>query len=112
METEVGDCYEASANALLMPSFAGGHDLPDGATLVHGRPTLTCPPFVEYGHAWLEFGDVVFDVANGRDVIARRELYYKAGNIDPAKCHRYTKDEARKRVLDFRHYGPWEGGLG
>ena len=83
--------------------------LPDAATLVHGRPTLTRPPFEEYGHAWLELGDVVFEVANGRNLTVRRTLYYTAGTIDPAKCIRYTKTQVRHWCTDTRHFGPWEG---
>ena len=105
----VGDCYEAAANALLVSGFASGVDLPDEAVLVHGRPTLTREPFEEYGHAWLELGDVVFEVANGRDIFVRRERYYEVGRIDPEQCLRYTKEQARKFVLYFCHYGPWEG---
>jgi len=104
-----GDCYEIAVNALLMPEYAGGLSLPAETVLVHGRPTLTCPPFSEYGHAWLELGDAVFDFSNGKHVITRREVYYKAGSINPDDCLRYSQEEARKWVLRMKHYGPWEG---
>ncbi len=109
MSEERGDCYEAAANALLMPDYAGGLGLPEDTMLVHGRPTLARPPFEEYGHAWLELGDVVFDLTNGRLVTGRRERYYEEGNIDSECCLKYTRQEARRRVLDYMHYGPWEG---
>ena len=88
----VGDCYEAAANALLVSGFASGVDLPDEAVLVHGRPTLTREPFEEYGHAWLELGDVVFEVANGRDIFVRRERYYEVGRIDPEHFTPFPKN--------------------
>lgn len=103
-----GDCYEAVVVAMLMPDYAGGLFVP-GMVLVHGRPTLTCPPFIEYGHAWLELGDAVFDFSNRHHVVTRREVYYEAGNIDPDFCIRYSEREVRKWILQTHHYGPWEG---
>ncbi len=99
-----GDCYQATVDALFFGSLSGVE-----AVLVHGRPTLTRPPYEEFGHAWIEAGDVVFEVANGNHVAARRELYYQAGNIDPEQCFRYTPEEARRWLLSHGHYGPWEG---
>ena len=107
MKTDGGDCYEAAASALLF--HLAGEMVPDGAVLVHGRPTLTRPPFEEYGHAWLELADTVFEVANGRSMAVSCDRYYEAGNIDPSKCFRYTVEQARRWCLDTRHFGPWEG---
>ena len=123
---KLGDCYEATANALLMPSFAGGLDLPENAVLVHGRPTLTVEPFTEFGHAWIEYSRELplpptpgmpatitswtcLDVANGGHREIPRVMYYRVGNVDEAKCLRYTRDEARAFLLSHGHYGPWEG---
>lgn len=108
-DRETGDCYYAAANALCMPAFAGGLSLPDDAVLVHGRPTLTRPPFEEYGHAWLEHGPMVIEVANGRRVAVPRETYYRSGKIDPVKCIRYSREQACDMLLKFKHFGPWEG---
>ena len=98
-------------------------DQEEGMTLVHGRPTLQCEPFGEYGHAWIEYRqplenmskmfnknielEVVFDVVTGMTM--PKELYYKAGKIDPDKCFRYDVDAMRRWVLDTGHWGPWEG---
>lgn len=108
-QTDNGDCYEAAAIALFMPEYAGGIGLPEEAVLVHGRPTLTRAPFTEYGHAWIELGDAVFEVANGRKTVVRREVYYDEGNIDPEQCLRYTTEEAKQWALHAKHFGPWEG---
>ena len=105
-----GDCYVASGCRILDP-FA---TLPEGAVLVHGRPTLTRPPFEPFGHAWLEFTTpegvpVVWDVANGSDHKHPAFLYYAVGNIDPTESYRYSGEEARAMVLEHEHWGPWEG---
>lgn len=46
----------------------------------------------------------VIDKTNG--YIGPRELYYALGQIDDTECDRYTKEELRKNLLKFGHYGP------
>jgi hypothetical protein len=97
-----GTCYETAFQAL----FDGQHD---EWTLVHGRPTLTCKPYIEYGHAWIEDPDgvTVFDTESRSYWPV--EIYYKYGKIDPRKSNRYTKQQAAKWAVQLNHYGPWEG---
>ena len=122
-----GDCYAAAAEYLVLRSafrHPVGVECPAGAVLVHGRPTLTRPPFAAYGHAWVEIpqtfavGGVevethtVVDVANGDHRELPRAVYYAVGQIDPAECYRYTRDEAVAMLATFAHYGPWDGPHG
>lgn len=61
-KVEIGNCYEEAFNALMAaPPQAE-------LLLVHGEPTLTCPPFIPYGHAWLELPSaaMVLDVSSQR----------------------------------------------
>lgn len=96
-----GTCYEDAATALIEgPRFSGW-------VLVHGRPTLTRPPFVRYGHAWLECGGMVYDAATR--TLLPRPLYYGAGQITDEERYTYTREEARRMLLDHEHWGPWEG---
>lgn len=97
-----GTCYETAFQAL----FDGQHD---EWTLVHGRPTLTVEPFIEYGHAWIEDpdGTAVFDTESRSYWPV--EIYYKYGKIDPKKSTRYDKDEAIRWAMERNHYGPWHG---
>jgi len=98
-----GDCYEDAASALLDdPRFSGW-------TLVHGRPTLQIPPYVEYGHAWLEdpSGETVWD-PNAKQELPK-VLYYAFGQINPAECFRYDREQTRAKILKFQHWGAWEG---
>lgn len=93
-----GNCYEDAGQ------YAMDHA---DWTLVHGRPTLRRPPFVEYGHAWVEKGDEVFDPSTGFK--GPKFLYYSLGNID----YRDNLVYPHAVLLDFlrlaRHWGPWEG---
>lgn len=94
-----GNCYSQAANA---QTFG-----PKGWLLVHGRPTLQRPPFVEYGHAWLEKGELVNDPSTNSKM--PRMLYYALGQIDHRSNLIYTADEAREFMLLTEHFGPWEG---
>jgi hypothetical protein len=97
-----GHCYSQAANAQSMG--------PKGWLLVHGRPTLRRPPFVEYGHAWLEKGEMVHDPST--DARMPRLLYYMLGSIDHRSNLVYTAEEARQFMRLTEHFGPWEGPEG
>lgn len=107
---KLGDCYLRSAECVLR----GG----TGYTLVHGRPTLAEPPHIEYGHAWVEVAlapevVVCLDGGDPTGVSAiPREVYYGIGQIDPAKCHRYTREDLCRKLIEFEHWGPWDGPHG
>lgn len=103
-----GDCYPAAARCFLDL----GAELPPGSMLVHGWPTLTRPPFVEFGHAWIEFErDGIawcLNVANGKRIEIPAALFYSAGQVDPDRCARYhSADEVRAKLVEFAHWGPW-----
>ena len=106
-----GDCFE-SALKELMGSNPFGKDHMENMTLVHAAVTGQGEiEGVKHGHAWNEIGDVVIDKSNGRNIVMRKEDYYKAGNIDPNNTNefkRYTRQEMAKMVSKFKTYGPWE----
>ena len=54
-------------------------------------------------HAWVEFGDIVFDDSMGR--ITRKENYYEIAK--PKRLHRYPLQEACRAIGGIGHYGPW-----
>lgn len=76
--------------------------------LVHGMPTLTVPPYVKYGHAWLEIGDT-FCYDAERDMIVPKALFYAVGKINPVECHEYNAGTFRAKVNEFGYWGPWDG---
>jgi len=118
----VGDCYEAAANYVINNSGVVSFLVPPGATarpglmLVHGEVTGQGKiEGVKYGHAWVEDGDLVIDVSNGRDLQLPKAAYYALGRVDndgaqriKPNLHRYTAKEARRNLVMHGHWGPWD----
>jgi hypothetical protein len=66
---------------------------------------------LRYGHAWIEDDENVYDFSNARELIIPKVLYYAIGDIrtnNPKKYQKYTFSEARKRMLQYKHYGCWD----
>jgi len=106
-----GDCFE-SALKELMNSNPFEKDHMDNMTMVHaivsGQGNIEG---VQHGHAWVEVGDVVIDKSNGRNIVMRKDEYYKAGKIDPNNPNefkRYNRQEMAKKVSKYKTYGPWD----
>lgn len=95
-----GDCYDANADKFLCLALSNDW------CLCHGR-AIGCNQIegIHHGHCWMENMDTVLDFSNGNTVTMRKEEYYKIGNIYNVK--RYTRDELIKKLLEFKHYGPW-----
>lgn len=105
--TARGDCYEAAGRYLFERCLSD----PDcGILLVHGEVAGQGPlEGVTFGHAWVLGGDTVIDLSNGRNLSLPRAVYYALGSIDRLdNLHTYTWEEARKKMLRFRHFGPWD----
>ena len=84
-----GDCFESALQELLHSNPFGKED-EDNMTLVHA--VVTGQGEIEglkHGHAWNEIGDVVIDKSNGRNIVMRKEDYYKAGNINPNNTNEF-----------------------
>lgn len=102
-----GDCYEANGRYFMDKSLYGG----DGnMRLVHGEVTgQGSLEGVNYGHAWVEDGNTVIDMSNGRAVRMPKAAYYALGNIEANdNMHKYTASEFRRNVLKHEHWGPWD----
>lgn len=93
----MSDCYKAACEWVLSNKEY---------TLVHGIPTLTGGDYAgeQYGHAWCELDDGVYDAASGQDV--PKNIYYSVGNIDYTV--RYTSEEARENILEYGTWGAWD----
>ena len=96
-----GNCYEKAAHELMFGKAQKGW------VLVHGRPTLQLPPFIEFGHGWLEKGEQVWDPQSGFK--GPRALYYSIGQIEHRNNLVYTPEEVRIFLVSHKHWGPWEG---
>ena len=111
MSEATGDCYEAAAKYIVdkVLAFWAKDPKPD-LLLVHGEVAGQGPlEGRTLGHAWVEEGDTVIDVSNGRDIRMPKELYYAIGGIDEIGNTRvYTPEEARRKILEHKTYGPWD----
>lgn len=95
-----GLCYQTASKLVI---DAKDKDI----ILCHGKPILTCPPYKEYGHAWVEINEhTVIDTEVGS--IVDSELYYAIGKINPDTVKRYSWHEACVEMLKADHYGPWD----
>lgn len=105
--TAQGDCYEA-AGKFMMESCLHGPDCT--YLLVHGEVAGQGPlEGITYGHGWVLDGDTVIDRSNGRNLRIPKALYYVLGGIDRiGNLHTYTWEEARKLILQYKHWGPWD----
>ena len=113
---KTGDCYEAAAKIIiahlspLAPNPLGERKL-SKPILVHAEVSGQGPlEGVRYGHAWVENGQTVFDYSNGGSLRMPKSLYYRIGEdqiVEP-KYYTYTPEEARRMLLRFKTYGPWE----
>jgi len=116
--TELGDCYEAAGKYMMDNCMIGDCDL----VLVHGEVSgQGSLEGVRYGHAWVEDGDTVIDKSNGRDLRVPKVFYYTLGQISSEtfddegyspmggqNVHKYTWEEAREKIIESEHWGPWD----
>ena len=102
-----GDCYESAGRFITNAIFM--NNAPNNLMLVHGivsgQGDLSG---VEFGHAWIEEGNMVLDYSNGKEIEMPKQLYYKIGKINPNKTYRYNVEETRKKILESGHWGPWD----
>ena len=99
-----GDCFVVAGRAMIDPQLPGMslvHAYVSGQGKLQGK---------RFAHAWNEYGDVVFDYSNGRKVVMRKEQYYKIGNVstEPGEYAVYDDTETKKKILQTKHWGPWD----
>ena len=102
-----GDCYEAALN-FIMDRCMFNSACP--LKLVHAEVTGQGPlEGVNYGHAFVLDGNTVIDPSNGRMLELPKETYYDIGQIDKNdNTIVYDWPAAKKRMVEFEHYGPWD----
>lgn len=106
-----GNCYVASANFLIENAYTKKISFIGTPYLVHAEVTgQGAIEGVRYGHAWVEDDIFVYDYSNGREIIVPKRLYYRIGQVvnKKGKYVKYTKDEARRKMLKSGHYGCWD----
>lgn len=103
-----GDCYDANGEYFMGRSIFPGKDA--SLRLVHGEVTGQGPMAgVNYGHCWVEDGNTVIDVSNGKTLKLPKAAYYALGQIDKNdNIHVYTPQQFRQKVVQYEHWGPWD----
>jgi hypothetical protein len=51
------------------------------------------------------------DHSEGKSIDMPKEIYYALGNINPEEkgaYETYTLAQVRKKVTQYKHYGPWD----
>jgi hypothetical protein len=106
LASDLGDCFEANGRYFMdAAAFPGGNNT---LHLVHGEVTGQGPlEGVKYGHAWIEDGNMVIDVSNGRTVRMPKATYYALGRIGD-NVHHYDAPAFRRKVMQHKHWGPWD----
>ena len=114
---ELGDCFKVAGNLAVPVLGRVSDELADltEITLVHGIVSgQGSLEGLRYTHAWIEGVSadgipMVVDASNGLRVVIPQGLYYLIGRIQAEECERYTPRQAQDRMLDYAHYGPWDG---
>lgn len=102
-EGKKGNCYEAAGRYIM-------NSKDDGLMLVHGEVEGQGEiDGVRFGHAWLEKGDKVIDVSNGKQLEIPKFVYYQLGNIDKINnLKKYNHTDSLKNMVRYKHWGPWD----
>lgn len=114
-----GDCFVVAAHFVIQHAQKARSVV----TLCHGIIVGQGPiEGVRHWHAWAEV--TVTEKRNGFTTSTRYAVDMSNGKavVEPARSYRalaraervweYTPVEARERMLDTEHYGPWEGDDG
>lgn len=117
MSDSSGDCYRASASAIVRPQVRvrDGIYVPSvECFLVQGYPRLTRdhlghPVGTKFGHAWLEFrwNGHWFCLDTENHILCPREVFYSVGLIDPDECYRLTREEVMRHIVETEVYADW-----
>lgn len=115
LEASGGDCYEAAGRYIMDRPFDKDLVLVHGEVM--GRGELHG---VWFGHAWIESGDEVIEVSNGKNIKMPKHIYYILGTIDqpyyqdgkmyPPKNNvlKYTGTQAMDMFSKHETFGHWE----
>jgi len=102
-ENRAGNAFEAAIDYMLNASLLENRK---NLVLVHGKVVGQGPiKGITYMHAWIEDGDEVIDVSDGKNIKMSKFLYYSIGNV--SETHKYTVDRMKNQIMKFQTMGPW-----
>jgi len=96
-----GDCFEAAAKFISQPEIVA---YPDDYLLVHGN-VAKLRQDERVNHAWVEEGDLVHELGNGRHDVYSKQSYYERHRITSVRT--YTVEQALLLLARKGHWGPW-----
>ncbi len=97
-----GNCFEA---AVKFVQDATVLEWPDDYRVVHGN-VAALRQDEAVNHAWVEEGDVVHELSNGRNLAFFRHAYYERHQV--TNIRKYTVSEALRLCVEHGHSGPWD----
>jgi len=92
-----GDCFKVAGDMVLYNKY-----LVLCHAKVMGQGDIAG---IRHWHVWCELQDVVFDSSNGDQITMRKERYYKIAQITEQDVYRYSRMDAMRLMLKYRHYG-------
>lgn len=115
-----GDCFVVAVQVAERLAGTGVE-----VAIVHGRPVYrgdeTPDADGRFWHAWVETAQVVrfpdsefeatvvscVDESNGGEVRLPQAVFYRVGDLDESVVRRYTLDEAMRKMVEVKTFGPW-----
>ena len=97
-----GDCFEAAAKFISQSAIV---DYPDDYRLAHGN-VAKLRQDQTVNHAWVEEGDLVHELSNGRHDVYSKHSYYKRHGITSVRT--YTVEQALLYLAREGNWGPWD----
>lgn len=97
-----GDCFEAAAAFVTQEEIL---TYPDDYKLVHGN-VATLRQDEPVNHAWVEEGETVHEVSNGRTNVFWKDDFYARFGITTVR--KYTPKQALLLMVRTGHSGPWD----
>lgn len=101
-----GDCFLVSGRYISSEGITNPN-----LVLVHAiiKPRMGKMAGVSYWHAWIEDGNKVIDLSEGKTGTAaefNKDFYY--GVADPQQIFKYTFKEVLEKTLSEHNWGPWD----
>lgn len=101
-----GDCFFVSGQYVSSEGISNRN-----LTLVHAliRPRMGKMAGVVYWHAWVEDGNTVIDLSEGKQgEKARFDKTFYYAVADPQEIRKYTFKEVLEKTLSEHNWGPWD----
>lgn len=97
-----GDCFSAAGKFIAQDHVVR---FPKDFRLVHAK-LARLRQDVTANHAWVEEGDQVHEVSNGRHLIVPKQVYYR--DVGVVDVRTFAPLEAIRLMISHGHWGPWD----